>query len=106
MTKLDLLGLTLVALFGVLYYLSVKATKNPNNPFNLGESFIDENGKTSMGRVCIFGAFVVSSWAIVAMVVTDQLTEWMVTAYLGSFVLNGVGSQFAKGKTANDSRPN
>ena len=95
MSKLDLMGAMVVLLILVAYRISYKASKNPNNKFDFGEAFTDSTGKTSMGRLSVFVALVVSTWALVALVVTDGLTEWYLTGYLGAFVLNGIGSKFA-----------
>jgi hypothetical protein len=89
-----LLGVLLL----IIYRISLHATRDNDNDFDFAQAFLDTNGKTSMARICIFGAFVISSWAMVAMVVSDELTEWFLTGYLGSFVLNGVGSKFMENK--------
>ena len=101
MTKTDLMTLLLISLAFVLGLFAYLATKNTENKFSLADAFIDVTGKTSMARMCVFGAFIISSWALVSMVVADELTEWFLTAYLGAFVLNGVGSKFIsmKGKS-------
>ena len=98
MSKVEIMGFMLGLLCLVAYRISYKASKNPDNKFNLGEAFTDATGKTSMGRLALFVALVVSTWALIALVMTDELTEWFLTAYLGAFVLNGVGSKMADKK--------
>lgn len=95
MSKVDIMGLMLVLLFLVAARISQKASKNPANKFDLSEAFTDLNGKTSMGRLAVFVALVVSTWALIALVMTGDLTEWFLSAYLGAFVVNGVASKFA-----------
>ena len=98
MTKVDIMGMMLVLLFLVAYRISRKASQDPNNKFSFGEAFTDATGKTSMGRLAVFVALVVSTWALIALVMTDELTEWFLSAYLGAFVINGVGSKLADKK--------
>ena len=99
MTKIDIFSIVLVGVMVLFYFVSRGATRCSSNPFNLGEAFVDANGKTSMSRVALFVALVISSWGFIVLVVTEHLTEWFFVAYLGAFVLNGVGSKLAdKGK--------
>jgi hypothetical protein len=99
MTENYIMGGLLFLLLAVAWRISARASRNPDNKFDLSESFIDDNGKTSMARISVFVALVVSTWVLVALVVTNRLTEWFYTAYIGAFVINGIGSKFAdKGK--------
>src|ERR1019366_6885394 len=106
MTKLELMGVLLCLLVSLLYLMSHRASKNPANPFNLGEAFVDATGKTSMARLSVFVALIISSWAFVALVVTESLTESFFTAYLAGFVLNGIGSKFADKRKPQDANTN
>lgn len=98
MTDLYVMGLLLLILVLMSWRISSSASKNPANKFDLGEAFTDDNGKTSMARVSLFVALIVSTWALVSLVITNRLTEWFYMAYLGAFVLNGVGSKLAERK--------
>jgi hypothetical protein len=99
MTETYIMGGLLFWLLVVAWRISAGASRNPDNKFDLSESFTDDNGKTSMARISVFVALVVSTWVLVALVVTNRLTEWFYTAYIGAFVINGIGSKFAdKGK--------
>ena len=105
MTKVDILSLVLLGVMVLFYFVSRGATRCSSNPFDLGEAFIDATGKTSMGRVALFVALVVSSWGFIVLVVTERLTEWFFVAYLGAFVLNGVGSKLADKGKQDDTKP-
>ena len=91
-------GVALVLLCILAAILAYKATHGEGK-FDFAQAFSDADGKTSMGRICVFVALTVSTWAMVALVQSDKLTEWFYTAYLGAFVVNGLGSKFLdKGK--------
>jgi hypothetical protein len=93
------MGLMLLLLIVVLASIARNATKSHESPFNLGQAFVDADGKTSMARLSVFIALVISSWAFVVLVVTESLSETFFAAYIGAFVLNGIGSKLAdKGK--------
>ena len=106
MTKPELMGLLLLLLIVILAAVARNATKCHVNPFNLGQAFTDANGKNSMARLSVFVALVLSSWALVVLVVTESLTEWFFAAYLGAFVINGVGSKLADKGKPQDANPN
>lgn len=79
--------------------LAYRSSKDETSKFNFAEAFLDANGKTSMARVCTFVALSVSTWALVAMVQMDKLTEWFYTAYLTAFVINGTASKWIDTKS-------
>lgn len=77
----------LCVLAGILTY---KASHNKESKFDFAQAFLDSRGKTSMGRICTFVALVVSTWAVVALVQMDKLTDTFYAIYIGAFVANGV----------------
>lgn len=90
-------GLTLILLCVLAAILAYKATHS-DSKFDFAQAFLDADGKTSMARICTFTALSVSTWALVALVQTDKLTEWFYTAYLGAFVLNGTVNKWIDSK--------
>jgi len=52
---------------------------------------IMENGKVSLPKFAQFGAFLVSTWGFVHLVVSDHLTEW----YYGSYMVAWCGANLA-----------
>lgn len=82
------LGIVLILLCILAAIMAHKATHS-DSKFDFAQAFLDADGKTSMARICTFTALAVSTWALVALVQTDKLTEWFYTTYLGAFVLNG-----------------
>ena len=87
---LDMALISLVVLGAVMAF---KATRAQTSKFRFDDAFLDENGKTSMGRVAVFVALAASTWGFVALVQEGKLTEWYMTAYIGAFVVNGIGSK-------------
>jgi hypothetical protein len=87
-------GLVLGLLVLLAGFISYRASHSPKSKFDFSEAFLDESGKTSLSRICTFVALAVSTWAMVALVQMDKLTEWFYVAYLGAFVVNGVAHKF------------
>lgn len=60
--------------------------------FDFGQMLKDESDRASSARVIGFGAFAVSSWALMRYAANTQLTEWMwgfyLAAWSGSVVLS------------------
>lgn len=90
-------GAILIALCVLAAVLAWKATHG-DGKFDFAQAFLGADGKTSMARICTFTALAVSTWALVALVQTDKLTEWFYTAYLGAFVLNGTVNKWIDSK--------
>lgn len=86
-------GIVLIMLCILAAMLAYKATHS-DSKFDFAQAFLDADGKTSMARICTFTALAVSTWALVALVQTDKLTEWFFTIYIGAFVLNGTASKW------------
>ena len=85
----------LLVVIWVAYRVGLHASRDEANKFDFSEAFLGEDGKTSMFKISYFVAIVLSSWTLVALVVTFNLTEWFYMAYVGSFVLGAVGGKFA-----------
>jgi hypothetical protein len=60
--QLDLAGLVLVGLLGVMIVTLILAQRSPE--FNIQQMMLDDNGKVSFLRVAGIGAFAVSSWVV------------------------------------------
>ena len=101
MTKLDLMALSIAFLILAAAWIGEKATKNPDNKFDFSEMFVGQGGKNSMTNFGKFVALVISSWAVVAIVVTEQsdaLIEFVLGAYLAAWVTDSVANHFAQRK--------
>ena len=105
MNKLDLMAILLIFLILCAAWIAEKASKNPNNKFDFSEMFVGDGGKNSMTNFGKFVALVVSSWSVIAIIVTEQsdaLIEFVVGAYLSAWVADSIANHFAnRGK--NDS---
>ena len=88
----------LICIAGVT--LSYFATRSKKFKFSLDDMFLDRYGKTSMSKFSLFVALVVSTWGFVALVQNGNMSEWYMTAYIGAFVVNGLGSKFIGSKDA------
>ena len=92
-TKAAIMGAILGVISILGYFVSRSATRSEAVQFDLAQAFSDSSGKTSMGRITIFGAFIVATWGFVMLILADKMTEWYFTAYMTAFVVNAVGSK-------------
>lgn len=56
------------------------------------------DGKLNESKMARFGAFVVSTWAFVYLVVTDSMTEWYFMGYMTAWVGNALFSKYMSQK--------
>ena len=54
---------------------------------------ITTGGKLSERKVSRFGAWIVSTWGFVFMIMNDRLTEWYFVGYMGVWVANALISK-------------
>ena len=94
--ELFVVAILLIFMCGVV--VTYKATKSKQFKFSLDDMFLNSKGKTSLAQFSIFTALIVSTWGFVALVQEGKMTEWYMTAYLGAFVLHGLGTKYIAGQ--------
>lgn len=52
---------------------------------NIKEFFQDDNGSSSMGRLLLFGSFVVTSAIMLILAHVDKMSEGYMTIYIGTY---------------------
>lgn len=87
-------GVVLVLLVILAAILAFSATRDAKSEFNFAEAFVDDVGKTSLGRIAYFVALACSTWAFIFLTIRDNLTEWYYTGYMAAWVFGALGSKW------------
>lgn len=66
-----------------------RLNRNPNNPLYLTD-LISVDGKINERKLSRFGAWVVSTWGFVYLIIDDNLSEWYFIGYMGAWVANAL----------------
>lgn len=88
-----LLGVLLV----IIVWVMVTLHRNPHDSFDM-KDLVGHNGKLDEKKFTRFGAWVVSTWGFVYLIVNDKLSEWYFIGYMGAWVANVILDKFANGK--------
>lgn len=76
------------------FILLLRAWNNDENNDILISDLICIDGRLNESKMARFGAFVVSTWAFVYLVVTDGMTEWYFVGYMTAWVGNALFSKY------------
>lgn len=89
-----LLFLLILIIIGTL----VKMTCNDNDGFDLRD-LVSIDGRLDEKKFTRFGAWVLSSWGFVYLLVSkpDTFPEWYFTVYMGAWVLNVIADKYFNG---------
>lgn len=69
--------------------------RDPNNRFRLVQLVSADDGQANSGSLAYVTALLVSTWGFWWEALHGRLSEWLVLAYIGTFVAGGVARQFA-----------
>lgn len=85
------MALLLLALVIVILYIIIRLHLNRDSAFDL-EDLICHNGKLDEKKFTRFGAWILSSWGFVYVMVKhpDSLPEWYFIGYMGVWVTNAI----------------
>lgn len=89
-TTLSLL-LALLILIAVLTMIAMH--RNPNSSFDV-KDLVSKDGKIDEKKFTRFGAWVVSTWGFVYLIVSDKLSEWYFIGYMGAWVANAIFDKY------------
>lgn len=64
---------------------------------------ISINGKLNERKFSRFGAWIVSTWGFIYLVVTDKLDEWYFMGYMGAWVANALIGKYIKDRDGEES---
>jgi len=96
------LAVMLIALFIVILIIFIKLQFDTDSSFDL-EDLICHNGRLDEKKFARFGAWVLSSWGFVYIMVKnpDSLPEWYFIGYMGVWVSNVIVEKFISSKGSN-----
>ena len=86
---------------GTLYIL-VKLSLNPNDNLNLSD-LVTINGRLDEKKFTRFGAWVISTWAFVYLIVNNpgNFPEWYFVGYMGVWVTNAIFDKYMSNRGMN-----
>ena len=86
---------------GTLYIL-IQLSRNPNDNLNLAD-LVTVNGRLDEKKFTRFGAWVVSTWAFVYLIVNSpgNFPEWYFVGYMGVWVSNAIFDKYMTAKEMN-----
>jgi hypothetical protein len=89
----DFMSAFLIFLFFVIAYNIVrwlyKLNKDKNNTIYFVD-LITVNGRLNERKVCRFGAWLISTWGFMFLILNNQLSEWYFVGYMGAWVANAL----------------
>jgi hypothetical protein len=89
----DFMSVFLIFLFFVVAYNIVrwlyKLNKDKNNTIYFVD-LITVNGRLNERKVCRFGAWLISTWGFMFLILNNQLSEWYFVGYMGAWVANAL----------------
>lgn len=90
-----------LVILGTLYVL-IKLSLNPNDNLNLSD-LVTVNGRLDEKKFTRFGAWVISTWAFVYLIVNkpDQFPEWYFVGYMGVWVSNAIFDKYMSAREIN-----
>jgi hypothetical protein len=90
-----------ILVLGTLYIL-VQLSRNPSDKLNLAD-LVTVNGLLDEKKFTRFGAWVVSTWAFVYLIVNSpgNFPEWYFVGYMGVWVSNAIFDKYMTAKEMN-----
>lgn len=101
---------TMQFLLGLLVFIVlltlVKMTRNSDDKFDLRD-LVSIDGKLDEKKFTRFGAWVVSTWGFVYLLVSDteKLSEWYFIGYMGAWVANVIMDKYMNPKPTLNTKP-
>ena len=85
--------LTIIVLVCTLYLW--KLNEDQKSSISLID-LVSINGKLNERKLSRFGAWIVSTWGFIYLIVTDRLDEWYFIGYMGAWVANALIGKYIK----------
>jgi hypothetical protein len=86
---------------GTIIFLWAQNRNNKNDIEVI--DLIAVNGKLNERKISRFGAWIVSTWGFVYLIISDNLSEWYFIGYMGAWVANAlIGKALSKDKDDED----
>jgi len=81
-------GVTFAVFMLVFVVLIIKLHNNKNSKFLIDSLFVDDNGRASTSKMGELIALIVSTWAVVHLVIQNNITAEFFGAYMAAWVVN------------------
>lgn len=97
-TAANTMELLLALLVFIVIFVLIRMTLNPNDEFDL-KDLVSTDNKLDERKFTRFGAWVLSSWGFVYLLVSKPETfpEWYFGVYMGAWVLNVIADKYFNG---------
>lgn len=69
------------------------------------KDLICKEGKLDEKKFTRFGAWIVSTWGFVYLILSNKFTEWYFTGYMAIWVGNAIVDKYLNNKTIEDKKP-
>ena len=101
-TTANTMEILLALLIFVTLITMIRMSLNPSDSFDL-KDLVSENGKLEERKFTRFGAWVISTWAFVYLIVNkpDQFPEWYFVGYMGVWVSNAIFDKYMTAREMN-----
>ena len=98
-TSANTMELLLAFLIAMVILTLVQATRNPNDEFDL-KDLISTDGKLNEKKFTRFGAWVLSSWGFVYILVNNpkEFPEWYFVGYMAAWVVNAIWDKYVENR--------
>ena len=93
-TTANTMEILLALLIFMIVVVMIQMTRNPHDSFDL-KDLVSTDGKLDEKKFTRFGAWVISTWGFVYILVGDikSLPEWYFVGYMGVWVTNAIFTQ-------------
>lgn len=101
-TAAHTMQLLLAMMIFIVIYVLVKLSLNPNDNLNLSD-LVTVNGRLDEKKFTRFGAWVVSTWAFIYLIVNNpgNFPEWYFVGYMGVWVTNAIFDKYMTAREMN-----
>lgn len=95
-----LLSVVVLTLLVMIFYFH----RDPNSKFDLRD-LICYRGELNQGKFMRFGAWIISTWGFVYLVLDQKLTEWYFAGYMAAWAGNALISKYLDRSRSSDAEP-
>lgn len=101
----NVLGFLLLFLMSIILLALIKVHLDPNSKIDLEDIILTDN-KVDEKKLARFGAWIISSWGFVYLLVKSELTEWYFIGYIGVWVTNAIFDRYMNEKKNSNNKSN
>ena len=83
----------LLLVFGLL-----RRSKMINSAIDIDDLLLGDDGKISKAAAVMMGSFILTSWIMVKLTLTEHMTEGYLTVYVGAWIVPAVTKLIVQGK--------